>query len=612
MASEEKKLKTAATTGIYLLVIVAIAVLANILSAGSYKRFDVTKNERFTLSVGSGRLVSGLESPVTIDAYITRGTAKIDAFVRDLTDLLKEYERKGGGKFKFTIIEAKTDELKEQAKEAGLQPMMFADPSATGEDQASIAQGYMGLVLKYGAEKATIPQLAPDRTDGLEFWITNKIREIRDKAENRKHRIGVITGKDELKLSDTNLIPKQGRQGGAPSMQSILEQAFPFYKLEEVDLKDGETELDPELAGVIITQPRKDYTEKELKRIDQFVMRGNKSLVVYASAVTLKPNDAEMNADLSLHGLDKLLSGYGIVMNDDAVMDFGAQFRLLIPTQTGVDSIRHPGIAHVINDGRMDGDETLLDSSFAGFFRMDELAFPFPSSLSLKPEAQPEGKVYAVARSTPQTSVVTGSSVSMKLRRDWEPKPPQEQRILAAVAEGTLKSAFGGGGEYKTNEKAPSPSRVLVVSSSEFLTNPFAYSGNGPELGGQFAMFGGIGGDPVLQAIAQPYAQKYLTYAIISLKNTLDWMSGDSDLIAASAKILSEPNLAYTSIGKPKFTDKDDEASVKRKDEEYRQARKSLQGKIQWTLTLALPLVFAGFGIGRWRLRLAKRNLRRI
>ena len=81
------------------------------------------------------------------------------------------------------------------------------------------------------------------------------------------------------------------------------------------------------------------------------------------------------------------------------------------------------------------------------------------------------------------------------------------------------------------------------MSSSLFLTNPFSWAGNGPELGGQFAMVGAIGGDPNLQAIAKPYARDYLTGTILSVKNTLDWISGDADLLAASAKLLSEPNL---------------------------------------------------------------------
>src|SRR5512147_1923725 len=115
MATENKRKQVAAQTGMYLVVIAGIAVMLNVFSAGAYKRMDTTKTERFTLSQGSGRMIRGLKGTVQIDAYVTKGLAQLDAFVRDLNDLMKEYERDGGGKFKYTLIEAKTDELKEKA-----------------------------------------------------------------------------------------------------------------------------------------------------------------------------------------------------------------------------------------------------------------------------------------------------------------------------------------------------------------------------------------------------------------------------------------------------------------------------------------------------------------
>ena len=610
MATAEHKRKAAAQTGIYLLVIVAIVVVANLLASKAYKRFDWTKNDRYTLSQGSGRLIRSLKAPVQVDAYVKTGMPHLDAFVKDLTDLLKQYEHDGGGKFKFTIIEPTTDDLREQAKEAGLPEIQFVDPSMTDQDQASIARGYFGLVFKYGSEKGTIP-LTPGQNEGLEFWITNKIREIRDKADDIKYRLGVITGKDEFKLTDANLVPKQGRQQVAPTLQGIMEQAFPFYKIEEVDLKEGAEAIDKGFVGLIITQPRKDYTDKELRRIDEFLMNGGKSLVVFASAATLKPQDPSMTATLSTHNLDKLLSGYGIQMNKDLAMDYGAQFRIAVQMQGGATWLRHPAIADVINNTDMEGEEKTLDTSFPSFFRMDQFMFPFPSSLKILRDKQPQDvKIEVIARSTPQTSLEKSETVDLKMREQWKPKPPQEQRVLAAYSQGKLKSAFAGspGDGIAPPERAPADSRVLVISSSLFLTNPFAYAGNGPDLGGQFAMFGNVGGDEMLMAIAGPYAQKHLTNTILSFKNTLDWLAGDNDLIAVSAKLISDPNLTYTSVSKPKFKAEDDEAEIKRKDEEYRNARKNLQSKVQWSLTLGLPLLFGLFGILRWRRRETARD----
>jgi ABC-type uncharacterized transport system involved in gliding motility auxiliary subunit len=609
MATEKARRRVATETGLYVLVLAAIAIVVNVLGAGASKRWDVTKNERYTLSQGSGRLVQSLNEPMLVDAYVTRGLAKLEVYVDDLTSLLKEYERSSEGKFSFTLIEAKTADLKERAKEAGLQPLTFAAQAETGEDQAAIAQGYLGLVFKYGSEKGVL-QLMPGDAQGLEFVISNKIREIRDKADERKPKIGVVTGKDELKLDDTNLVPRRG-QGGA-NIKAIMSQHFPFYELVDVELNES-APIDKDLVGLIITQPQKDYTDKELRRIDEFLMLGDKSLAVFASAVNIKPNDAKMEAELNTHGLEKLLAGYGINMKKDVLLDYGAHLQAPILTQAGIAQVRHPPIAHVTEDPRLEGDEQLLDTGFPSFFRLQEAAFPYPSSLELLRDKQPDDvELKAIARTTPNTTELTDDKVDLSFRVDgWQPKQPFEQHVLAATADGNLKSAFAGSEDnmgIEVPERSEQPSRVLVISSSQFLTNPFAWAGNGPELGGQFAMFGNVGGDPQLLAIAGPYAQRYLTNMLLVVKNTLDWISGDSDLLATSAKIIGEPNLKYSSI-KPKTipvdaTDQDLQAI----EDEYKNARKSLQKKIEWTLILVVPAFFAAFGLIRWRMRLAKRT----
>ena len=68
---------------------------------------------------------------------------------------------------------------------------------------------------------------------------------------------------------------------------------------------------------------------------------------------------------------------------------------------------------------------------------------------------------------------------------------------------------------------APTASRVVVIASSLFLTNPFAYAGN-PSAG--------VGGSDELRVLAQPYARDNLTSTILSVKNTLDWMIGSGVL----------------------------------------------------------------------------------
>ncbi|WP_437784151.1 GldG family protein [Sorangium sp. So ce1097] len=607
----ERKAKAATQTGFYLAIVAAILVAANFISLSVYKRFDMTKNERFTLSKGSAHLVrEGLKQDLQIDVYVTRGLPKHEAFIQDLTDLMNEYEQASNGKLRYAIIEAKTDEQRAAAKEAGLQEAAFGEGSETGRDQATITRGFMGIAFKYGSEKEAIPMLSPDQAQGLEFWITNTIREIRDKADGIETKIGIVTGKDEIKLSDANLIASQGGRGG-PSLRALLEHHFPFYKFEDVDLKGGDNEINKELAGLVITQPGKEFTEKELRRIDQFLMLGNKALAVFAGAVNLKASDASMKATLSTWGLEKLLDGYGVEMKKEAILDWSRSMAIPVQTQTGqLLWFRAPGILQLQEDSRFDEDEQILDSSFPGFFRLPELAFPFPSTLVPHPEKQPEATMKVVARSTPKTTVDTSENIDMKFSADWKPTGEYAQRAIAVAIEGKLKSAFGG--QEGLGIAAPAESadrgRILVVSSSQFLANPFARSGNPPPMPPQMQMMGGMGGDEDLQMLSQSYAQKYLTATILVFKNTLDWMAGDSTLLAATAKMFSETNLTYADIERPKQEAMDDEATLAKKAEEYRSERKNVQQRVQWTLTILPAALFAAFGLVRWRRRESARE----
>lgn len=611
----ERKQKAATLSGVFLIFLAVIVVLGNMLAFGTKGRIDATENERFTLSEGSKRLVrEELSEKMKVTLYVTTGLPKVDLFVKDLTNLIDEYAQAAGGNLEYTVIEPETKEEKEKAEEAGLQKLSLGQGSETS-DQATITQGYMGIVFEYGSEREVIPYMNPDSISGLEFWITNKIRQIHDRAEDQYQRVGVIV-KEGMKLTDAQLIPpQQGGQG--PSFMSVMKQAFPFYKIEEVDLEGGDVEIDETLRGVIVLQASEDWTDKELARIDQFMMKGDKSLLVIAGAVNTKPSDATMKATLSTHNLDKLVGGYGVEMKNDLLIDYGLELRMPVRTQMGQQVLKlGPAFLYVPHvDGADDG-EQLLDNSFAGFFRLQEQTFPYASSLVPQPDKQPGAEIKVVARTTPYAYAEPGPSVDVKPTAEVRPKGEQGSYPFAVSVEGTLKSALTGQVEgVEIPAESAAPSRVLVLASSHFLTNPFARSGNPPPMPPgmppSMAMMGQRSGDPELTALAGAYVSsdgQYIMSTLVAFKNMLDWMTGDTDLLAVSAKLIGDPKLSYTDVKKPEIKPEDTEEVFEQKQEEYRNARSDLQQKVQWTVTLVPPFLFALIGLINWRRRESMRG----
>lgn len=475
---------------------------------------NVNAAETSELRLASLRLVSELRSPLWLDFYVSQKVRGITRPAKDAERLLRAYESAGKGRVKLTVHYIGDDTPADAAREAGIVEVGEYPPDELG---------FFGLALRYEDQRAVIPSLPLDGAVGFEFWITNKLREVRDLAEHRQHRIGVVTAKSELKLSDPVLAPHGGSK---PNIESILKQAFPFYALVPVDLAAGKTPIDPSLSGLFVTQPGQDYTLEELKRIDDFLLLGSKSLAVFASAVNVTPGSPQLQATLSTHGLEKLLHGYGVELDTNVLWDNGSAFTLDVATSGGQPArFRYPAIPMVYSNPQAPS-EGALDASAVPFFRMERLAFPHASSLRLDPSQQPaDVSTRAIARTTSTTVATNKSPVSLRPAGSY-PRDPLGQHVVAATVQGRLRSAFPvklSNGSLGPVAKARS--RLLVIASSTYLTNPFVYADSATDP------------DPMLGGLAQPYMTN-LTATIVSVKNTLDWMLADDDFVELSATIV--------------------------------------------------------------------------
>ncbi len=450
------------------------------------------------VSAATTRVLGALEHPLVIEAYLSRDTPELDALSTHVEKLLRAFSR-ANDHVVVRTIDAQTPEARALADAAGLKPFV---------DEGKSTQHYSGLVFSHGVERDTIPMLSPQTDAGLEFWIANKIRQLHDKVDHVSHRIGLLVGHDELRLGEANLVPESV---GKPSMREVIVRNFPYFEFVGVDLKSGQSPVDDTLEGLLVTQPAADITEAELRRIDEFVIKG-RALVVFASAVNVAAGDAAMHATLDTRNLGTLLDGYGIEMHKDVVLDFGRSFKVTVAAQSGVESARFPALLEIDDDERFTGNERLIDTTFAPFFRMEQIVVPFASSLTLHRERQPSASMKVVARSTPHSVHVTHDT-DLGLRA-WRPQGAWAQFDIAAYVEGRMKSAF-------TSDVVPSgaTARVFVLASSQLTANPFARAGN-PSPSSPT-------GDGVLLQIAGPYADLQrgavpLLYSIMVTVNALD------------------------------------------------------------------------------------------
>ena len=133
------------------------------------------------------------------------------------------------------------------------------------EDQVAVVEGYRGMVLHYLDETRTIPVIQD--TTGLEYIVTSAIKEL----VGERKPIGIVGGHGGPTLEQ-----------GLTSLRSVLR----LYDIQEVDASQ---EIDAGLAAVLVIGPQEPFTDDELRRLDQYVMRGG-SLGVFGGAVAVDPN----------------------------------------------------------------------------------------------------------------------------------------------------------------------------------------------------------------------------------------------------------------------------------------------------------------------------------
>src|SRR3954462_15210730 len=81
-----RQTKYAAYATTYILVIIAVIVVANVLADRYNKSYDATSNKRYSLSEQTAKIVKGLKQPATI-TYFNQSTR-----FNEGKDLLEEYK----------------------------------------------------------------------------------------------------------------------------------------------------------------------------------------------------------------------------------------------------------------------------------------------------------------------------------------------------------------------------------------------------------------------------------------------------------------------------------------------------------------------------------------
>jgi gliding motility-associatede transport system auxiliary component len=300
---------------VFVLVIVfsAISVCQNI---GKPLKMDITDQKLYTLSAGTRAILAKLNQPITAKLYYgktaaLKGPDQIRFFgnyYEFVKALLEEYVSASHGMIKLQIIDPRpySDE-EEQALKYGLRRFPI-----TQEENF-----FFGLVVQtpFGVEKA-IPFFSPDRQNFVEYDISSLI----DAAVTRQRKtVGILSSLpvmgDDVSGYMAEMMMRQGQQP-RPAW-TFVEQLKKKYEVKSVPTDVNDVNDMNDIDILLVIHP-KNLPEKTLFAIDQFVLRGGRTIVCvdpYCFA-DRPPGQSMQMAMQQSHSsdLNKLLRTWGLEM----------------------------------------------------------------------------------------------------------------------------------------------------------------------------------------------------------------------------------------------------------------------------------------------------------
>ena len=450
------------------LAFVAITGL-NLLFSPVRARLDLTADGLHTLSEGSRKILSKIDSNVEVRLYVSRGENRMPSalknYAQTVEDLLQEFRAASGGKITIKRLDPEPDsDAEDTAKLDGIEPVSLGQ---MGGDPL-----YFGMAVSLAPETKAIPFLSPQREKLLEYDIARVISQV---IATNKPVLGVMTPLPVLGGPAMNpMMMQMGRQPQQQQPWITFSELKRDFTVESVPM---ETESIPDKIQVLMVVHPKDISEKAQYAIDQFILRGGK-LIAFLDSQCITDNRNPNPMGLNLGGgssLPKLLEKWGIGMDTSKVVADRTFSREL----QGRDGRPQPVPAFLF----LNADGVNRDDAVTG--QSDNLWLPFAGGFTGKPA---EGlRADVLLKSSQDSQLVDGMTSQFngaKILDDFAPS--RTNYPLAVRLSGKFKTAFPDGKPGATNattlKEAKTDTVVYLFGDVDFLNDAYSVEVN-PMLG---------------------------------------------------------------------------------------------------------------------------------
>ncbi len=471
-----------------LVILIAGLILLNVLGNYFYKRFDLTQDERFTLSEEAKEIVDQVNSPLIVDVFLKGNFPPEFRRLQNETEQLLEEFSAYNSNIKFEFInptEKGNEAFQSQFEKFGLTPAQVS-VTESGKQSTELVYPWAlahhdGKSVKIGLLKNQLGATSEERVNSslqnLQYAFADGFKKL---ATEKSKKIAVLKGNGEY---DDRYI--------ADFFSTLREYYFiaPFT-LDSVASNPEKTLKALEGFDLIVAaQPTEAFSDAEKYVLDQYIMNGGKSLwlldATQMQVDTVSGKTFAFGKDLNLNDF---FFKYGIRINPNLVKDvYSAPIVLASGDEREAQYNRYPWFFSPLSS---------TANNHPIVSNIEAVKFDYASAI----DTLPNNIKKTVLLSTSPISKIVGLPFPI----DFDVEIPENLQVvnegpnpneynageipLAVLLEGSFTSVFKNRvkpiklkGELKNIDNGK-PSKMVVISDGDIIKNQM--QGNRPmELG---------------------------------------------------------------------------------------------------------------------------------
>ena len=315
---------------------VLIVIFVNVIGYYVFGRLDLTSEKRYTLSKSTKSLLKKIDEPVLYRVYLEgEFPADFKRLQNETKEMLNQF-RAYNKNVQYEFVNPNDFDNQQERQvfyqklaQKGIQPTQIQVSTGNGVTTQVLIPAadviYKGnetsIQLLQSQKYVDQTQLLNNSIQSLEYVLSNAIRAL---SQGQKPSVAFMRGHGELPL---------------PNLSDMIGALYEYYNLDTVRMDENINSLTTRTADpkdstayrfhnkydlIIIAKPTKQFSDKDLYILDQYVMYGGKLMWL------VDPLDADLDSlahagqavatRLPLN-IDEMLFTYGARINPDMVMD---------------------------------------------------------------------------------------------------------------------------------------------------------------------------------------------------------------------------------------------------------------------------------------------------